>query len=197
MILGGEKLLKSDVNPWLEVKGIKIFNEYGPTEATVGCMVFELHKNNLPFRFIPIGQPIHNTKIYLLDKDQRLILKGEIGEIYIAGLGLARGYLNREDLTKEKFISNPFLTKKEQKFNSNLRLYSTGDLGRSLPDGNYEFLGRKDDQVKIIGYRIELQEIEAIVNSHNDCIFYYQHTVFPIIKINLGCGEREGRGDAV
>ena len=83
LIIGGEKLLKSDVNPWLEVKGIKIFNEYGPTEATVGCMVFELHKNNLPFRFIPIGQPIHNTKIYLLDKDPFFIFENKFESVSV------------------------------------------------------------------------------------------------------------------
>ncbi|MFN5633139.1 MAG: condensation domain-containing protein, partial [Flavobacteriia bacterium] len=132
----------------------RIYNEYGPTEATVGCIVKEIAEDNEPY----IGVPIPNSAVYLTDSTHNLVPYGSIGEICIGGVGLARGYLNRPELTKEKFITNPY--------NPSERLYRTGDLGRWREDGNLEYLGRMDDQVKIRGYRIELGEIEQAISSH-------------------------------
>jgi acyl carrier protein len=132
-------------------------NHYGPTETTVGSIfqmidfdTFEVFKQDPT-----IGKPISNTKIYLMDAFGHLMPYGVKGEIYIGGDGLARGYLNREELTKEKFIDHPY--------KPNVRIYRTGDIGRWMPDGNLAYLGRKDEQVKIRGYRIELAEIESIL----------------------------------
>ncbi|MCI5058151.1 MAG: amino acid adenylation domain-containing protein [Flavobacteriales bacterium] len=138
----------------------KVYNLYGPTEATIDvthytCMGKEKFEN------IPIGTPIYNTQIYILDEFLTPVPLGGEGEIYIGGVGLARGYLNRPSLTAEKFIPNPFA--KGEMVGS--RLYKTGDLGRYLPNGNIEFLGRIDHQVKIRGFRIELGEIESIIQN--------------------------------
>jgi amino acid adenylation domain-containing protein len=153
-VLGGEALTVEQVKHLRKNEGCRIYNEYGPTEATVGCIVKEIGEDNDPY----IGTPIQNTEAYLLDSRQHLVPYGSIGEICIGGVGLARGYLNREELTKEKFIENPY--------NPTERLYRTGDLGRWREDGNLEYLGRIDDQVKIRGYRIELGEIEQSISSH-------------------------------
>jgi thioesterase domain-containing protein/acyl carrier protein len=142
---------------------VEIINEYGPTEATVGCSTYSLHTsgyNEKVQRGISIGKPIDNIQLYILDSSNGLVPVGVVGEICIGGAGLARGYRNRPELTAEKFIPNPF-TKE-----SGARLYKTGDLARWLPDGNIEYLGRIDHQVKIRGYRIELGEIESALNHH-------------------------------
>jgi amino acid adenylation domain-containing protein len=154
-VLGGEALTVEQIKHLRKNEGCRIYNEYGPTEATVGCIVKEIGEDNVPY----IGTPIQNTETYLLDIKQHLVPYGSIGEICIGGVGLARGYLNREELTKEKFITNPY--------NPTERLYRTGDLGRWREDGNLEYLGRIDDQVKIRGYRIELGEIEQAISTHN------------------------------
>lgn len=165
LILGGEALYKSQIN-YLHEEGlsVEIINEYGPTEATVGCSTYsfnstgDIHylKNN-----ISIGKPIENTQLYIVDKNNNLLPYGIPGELCIGGEGLARGYLNRSDLTLEKFIRNPFSDDKES------RLYKTGDIAKWLPDGNIEFSGRKDDQIKIRGYRVELGEIENAIRENN------------------------------
>ncbi|WP_262487635.1 non-ribosomal peptide synthetase [Flavobacterium tructae] len=134
---------------------IAIYNNYGPTETTVVATNYKVL--NTPITKIPIGKPINNTQVYILDNHDQLLPVGVIGELCIGGAGVTRGYLNQRDLTKEKFIANPF---KEDD-----RIYKTGDLVRWLPDGNIEFIGRKDDQVKIRGYRIELGEIENVLSS--------------------------------
>ncbi len=163
LVVGGEALLKNQFD-FITKSGIdvSIINEYGPTEATVGCSVYEFNAkdagNNLKNE-IPIGRPIDNVCIYILSDAGEPLPKGVTGEIYIGGAGLARGYLNRPDLTGEKFIKDPFSNE------ANVRLYKTGDLGKWLPDGSIEFLGRKDDQVKIKGYRIELGEIESVLQE--------------------------------
>jgi len=134
--------------------GTKLHNLYGPTEATVDVSYFDCSKTP-EIDIVPIGKPIDNINLYVVDKNKFLCPVGVVGELYIAGDGLARGYLNRAELTAEKFVSNPFAKGK--------RIYRTGDLARWMPDGNIEYLGRIDHQVKIRGYRIELGEIESLL----------------------------------
>ena len=139
----------------LDADRIEIRNLYGPTEDTTYSTIYRLKKGEIA----TIGRPISNTQIYILNNEMDVIPIGITGEICIGGDGLARGYFNREKLTQEKFIKNPFI--KEHK----ARIYKTGDIGRWLPDGTIECLGRKDDQVKIRGYRIELGEIESVLQQ--------------------------------
>ena len=136
-----------------------LFNEYGPTEGTVWSSVYHCRSQQTKGQ-VSIGQPIANTQIYLLNSHLQPVPNGVIGEVYISGDGLARGYLNQAALTSEKFIPNPFSDR------PGMRLYKTGDLARYLSDRNIEFLGRLDQQVKIRGYRIELGEIEAVLDQH-------------------------------
>jgi len=137
----------------------KLHNLYGPTEAAIDVTAWTCQPHSdLPF--VPIGRPIANTQIYILDSEGQPVPVGVPGELHIGGVGLARGYLNRPELTDEKFIPHPFEKSKES------RLYKTGDLVRYRADGNIEFLGRIDHQVKIRGFRIELGEIEALLSQH-------------------------------
>ena len=133
-----------------------LYNLYGPTEAAIDVTAYECQQ--LPEAFVPIGAPIANTQIYILDQRQNPQPIGVPGELYIAGEGLARGYLNRPELTRERFVTNPFAPE--------TRMYRTGDRARWLEDGNIQYLGRMDTQVKIRGFRIELGEIEARLNQH-------------------------------
>jgi acyl-CoA synthetase (AMP-forming)/AMP-acid ligase II/acyl carrier protein len=135
-----------------------LWNLYGPTETTIWSAIFPVDKCQ---GLTPIGRPIANTQIYLLDSYLKPVPIGVAGELYIGGDGLARGYLNRPDLTAEKFIPNPFSDE------PGARLYRSGDLGRYLPEGNIEFLGRVDHQVKVRGFRIELGEIESVLGRHS------------------------------
>ncbi|WP_459478622.1 amino acid adenylation domain-containing protein [Clostridium saccharoperbutylacetonicum] len=127
----------------------ELVNNYGPTENAVVTTSFKVNKN---YNNIPIGKPINNSKIYILGIDNGLMPIGVIGELCVSGDGIARGYINRDDLTKEKFVDNPF--------EKGSKMYRTGDLARWLPDGNIEYLGRIDNQIKIRGFRIEIGEIE-------------------------------------
>ncbi|MGR4972805.1 amino acid adenylation domain-containing protein, partial [Pseudomonas sp. LARHCG127] len=136
-----------------------LYNLYGPTEAAVDVTAWDCTGADTPDS-TPIGKPIANTRIYLLDDHQQPAPLGVAGEIYIGGVQVARGYLNRPELTVERFLRDPFSDL------VNARMYRTGDLGRYLPDGNIEYLGRNDDQVKIRGFRIELGEIEAKLAQH-------------------------------
>ncbi len=160
-IIGGEALLAKSVSFWRNfAPNTRLINEYGPTETVVGCCVYEVSPETSEVGTVPIGRPIANTQLYILDRYLKPVPIGVIGELYIGGAGVARGYLNRPELTAEKFIPDPF---SEQPGN---RLYKTGDLVRYLPDGNIEFLGRIDHQIKLRGFRIELGEIEAVLTQH-------------------------------
>jgi amino acid adenylation domain-containing protein len=162
LLTGGEALSVHHVKRALsQLPETEIINGYGPTESTTFTCCYSIPRqlDGVPSS-IPIGRPIGNTQVYLLDARLELVPIGIPGELYIGGDGLARGYLNRPELTAEKFIANPFCADPAS------RLYKTGDLARYLPDGNIEFLGRMDNQVKIRGYRIELSEIEVTLKHH-------------------------------
>ncbi|ABA25098.1 Amino acid adenylation (plasmid) [Trichormus variabilis ATCC 29413] len=137
-----------------------LFNEYGPTETTVWSSVYNCSHHDLNNNSIPIGRPISNTQIYILNSHLQPVPIGTPGEIYIGGFGVSKGYLNRPELTIEKFIPDPFSKQ------PNARLYKTGDQARYLSNGNIEFIGRIDHQIKLRGYRIELGEIEAVLQQH-------------------------------
>ncbi|QDL09671.1 non-ribosomal peptide synthetase [Brasilonema octagenarum UFV-E1] len=159
-VLGGEALHANQIIPWLtHARDTRLINEYGPTEAVVGCCVYEATGKRDLVGDLLIGQPIANVRIYILDNHNQPLPAGIPGELCIAGVGLARGYLNRPELTAEKFISLDLFGKPE-------RVYKTGDLARWLPDGQLEYLGRMDNQVKLRGFRIELGEIEALLTKH-------------------------------
>ncbi|MFK5969463.1 MAG: amino acid adenylation domain-containing protein [Candidatus Marithrix sp.] len=154
ILVGGEPFSKKLAHQLLN-KGSNIWNLYGPTEATVWSTYYKLNKDC--DNFVPIGKPIANTQIYILDNNLQSVSIGIAGEIYIGGFGLSIGYFNRPKLTTERFIVNPY---------NNQCMYKTGDLARYLPDGNIEYIGRIDNQVKVRGFRIELGEIEAQIAHH-------------------------------
>ncbi|HET6364287.1 MAG TPA: amino acid adenylation domain-containing protein [Nitrospirota bacterium] len=162
LLIGGEQLSVAHVRRAQEnLNGTQIINGYGPTENTTFTCCYPIpHGLALDTKTVPIGRPIANTEAYILDKHLQLVPVGVPGELYTGGDGLARGYLNRPDLTREKFIPHPFSTE------PGARLYKTGDLVRYLCDGNIEFLGRIDNQVKVRGFRIELGEIESVLGRH-------------------------------
>ncbi len=160
VIVAGETCTPSIVRQHLTaLPQAKLYNEYGPTEATVWCTACELteQQSNGP---CPIGRPIANTQVYVLDRCQQPVPIGVCGKLYVAGTGLASGYLNRPELTQERFVHNPFSE------NPKARMYRTGDLVYYRPDGQLVFAGRVDHQVKIRGYRIELEEIEDVLKQH-------------------------------
>ncbi|BAT53521.1 Amino acid adenylation [Nostoc sp. NIES-3756] len=166
MIVAGEACPAELIKQWSI--GRNFFNAYGPTEATVCATIAKCTPED---EKISIGKAIANTQVYILDKNLQPVPVGVPGELHIGGVGLARGYLNRTELTQEKFIHNPFGTG---------RLYKTGDLARYLPNGNIEYLGRIDNQVKIRGFRIELAEIESLLGQHSDvqncCVIAHEKT---------------------
>ncbi|HVF49516.1 MAG TPA: amino acid adenylation domain-containing protein [Pyrinomonadaceae bacterium] len=137
---------------------VDIFNEYGPTEATVGCMIYRFDPDTDQRAFVPIGKPAANAQIYILDKELSPVAENIVGELYISGDGLAQGYLNRAELTAERFIENPFLPGR--------KMYRSGDVARWLHVGEIEFVGRADDQVKFHGYRVELNALRCALNRH-------------------------------
>ena len=156
VLCGGDKLNINLSRKLLSHKSF-IWNLYGPTETTIWSSVYKLCKILKNTSKIPIGKPIANTRFYILNNFLQPTPIGIVGELYIGGIGLASGYLNNPELTKEKFIKNPF---------GKGKLYKTGDLVRHLEDGSLEFIGRIDRQNKIHGFRIELEEIEATLNQH-------------------------------
>lgn len=167
LLSGGEALPAGLAHQLLEV-GKELWNVYGPTEATIWSTIYKvgdrLKSTKDSHVITPIGRPIANTDIYILDSYLQPVPIGVPGELHIGGTGLARGYLKRSELTQERFIANPFGNLQAQSQNS--RIYKTGDLARYLPDGNIEYLGRIDNQVKIRGFRIELGEIESTLTKH-------------------------------
>jgi acyl carrier protein len=148
----------------LQQRSASLWNMYGPTETTIWSAVQPVKTADLALT--PIGQPIANTQVYILDSHYNPAPIGIPGELYIGGDGLARGYLNRPDLSAERFIPNPFAA--VHKNNIGSRLYRTGDIARWLPSGSLEFMGRVDHQVKVRGFRIELGEIEVALKDHPD-----------------------------
>ncbi|MFL0660621.1 amino acid adenylation domain-containing protein [Cylindrospermopsis raciborskii UAM/DH-MRr] len=160
---GGEALPVAMVENLLSKLNVNFHNLYGPTEACIDATFLSFTKENNHYikqNMLPIGRPIANTQTYVLDAHLQPVPIGVPGELYIGGMGLARGYCQLPQLTRDKFIAHPFSD------NPDSRLYKTGDLVRYLPDGNIEFIGRIDHQVKIRGFRIELGEIEAVLTQH-------------------------------
>ncbi|MGC2781004.1 MAG: AMP-binding protein, partial [Bradyrhizobium sp.] len=157
-------------------RSLAVFNAYGPTESTV-CATAWRRPPGFAGGIVPIGRPIANARIYLLDAERLPVPRGAVGEIWIGGAGVARGYLNRPDLSAERFAADPF------GLSDDARMYRTGDLGRYLADGDIEFLGRNDHQVKIRGFRIELGEIEFRLNAHGD------------VRDSAVLARRDGPGD--
>ncbi len=154
ILIGGEALPASLIASLRQSFTGEIYNMYGPTETAIWSTVYRVQEQR---NSIPIGKPIVNTQVYVLDSQLQLVPPGGIGNLLIGGDGVVRGYLNRPGLTAERFVSDPF--------RPDGRIYRTGDLARFLPDGNLEFLGRADFQVKIRGFRIELGEIEAALEQ--------------------------------
>lgn len=164
LIVGGERPLPERVVQWQELVGdkVRLLNAYGPTETTITATIYDpTHQQvNRKAFSIPIGVPLNNYQAFILDQYQRPVPIGVSGELHLGGSGLARGYMNRPELTAEYFIPHPFNCER------GARLYRTGDLARYLPSGDIEYLGRHDEQVKIRGFRIELGEIETVLAAH-------------------------------
>lgn len=156
--LGGE-MLPSKLARQFELESLKVFNGYGPTETTVWSNLLRIKPEHLQASLIPVGQPLDNSCIYIVDKNMQLVPTGHCGEVLIGGLGVAKGYVNQQQLSEEKFIKNLW---------GGGSLYRTGDLGRWDPSVGLILLGRVDNQVKIRGFRIELDEIEAVLSAHPD-----------------------------
>ncbi|WP_341858096.1 non-ribosomal peptide synthetase [Sinorhizobium medicae] len=198
-LCGGEAL-PSELASNLGRRVKSLRNLYGPTETTIWATTFLTDTRiEAPHRYVPIGRPIANTRIYLLDGHGQPVPFGAVGELYIGGAGVARGYLNRPDLTAERFLADPFSGK------AGARMYRSGDLARYLPDGNLEFLGRNDDQVKIRGFRIEPGEIaarllehelvgDAAVVAHADAAGDKRLVAYVVAKTTDGSAEADGAG---
>jgi amino acid adenylation domain-containing protein len=164
-VVGGDSMSPAALDLWQRtpVSSIRLLNAYGPTETTITATAFEIGPRlceTTPLLRVPIGRPLANRAIYILDQHDNPVPIGVPGELHVGGLGIAQGYLNRPELTAAKFVPDPFSSA------PGARLYKTGDLARYLPDGNIEFLGRADDQVKVRGFRIEPGEIEAVLGQH-------------------------------
>jgi amino acid adenylation domain-containing protein/thioester reductase-like protein len=178
-ILCGGEALPTDLADQLLERGSELWNLYGPTETTIWSTIYHVEKVRRDVSTggtVPIGRPIANTQIYILDSNLQPVPLGVIGDLYIGGDGLSRGYLNRPELTAERFIVNPF--------DSSSVIYKTGDLARYLADGNIEFLGRSDQQVKVRGHRIETGEIEVALAGH------------PTVRQVVVVARRENSSDA-
>jgi amino acid adenylation domain-containing protein len=161
LVIGGENLRWDQLTPWRgATPGARIFNEYGPTETTVGCTVYEVGDEDPGGASVPIGRPIADADVWLLDGRLQPVPIGVAGEICVAGPGLARGYLTAPSATAERFVPHPWSSGPGQ------RLYRTGDIGVRSPDGQLRFLGRVDEQIKVRGVRVEPAEVEAVLREH-------------------------------
>ena len=164
LIVGGESLNKELIEELVssEFAPKRLINGYGPTECTTFSCTLEITEEALQSaKTVPIGKPIANKSAYVLNEEMTPLPIGAVGELHIGGAGCARGYLNNPEQTTKKFIPNPSKEKGSV-------LYKTGDLARWLPDGNLEFIGRNDFQIKLHGYRIELEEIESVLSKHGE-----------------------------
>ncbi|HLY69273.1 MAG TPA: amino acid adenylation domain-containing protein [Puia sp.] len=160
VLCSGEALKSAQVKLFQEkLPGVELHNLYGPTEAAIDVTCWSLENNVKDLQIIPIGKPVLNTQIYILDERNKALSAGQMGELYIGGIQVARGYLHRPELTAQRFVADPF------SMIPGARMYKTGDLAKWLPDGNIDYLGRTDDQVKIRGFRIELGEIENVLQQ--------------------------------
>jgi len=162
LVLGGERAPWDLIARVRERSQVPILNHYGPTEATIGCCTFPVGDGPGPFSpaTVPIGRPIANSSCYVLDDALKPVPLGVAGRLFIGGAGIARGYVGQPELTAERFGPDPFAGQPDA------RMYETGDLARWLPDGNLEFLGRDDEQIKVRGYRVEPAEVESALRSH-------------------------------
>ncbi|WP_431926367.1 non-ribosomal peptide synthetase [Nonomuraea jabiensis] len=167
MVVGGEALDAACFREMTRANKVAVFNEYGPTEATISTTSHMVREYDLA-----IGQPQANSSVLILDEALRIVPVGAVGEVFLGGPGLARGYLNMPELTAERFVANPFQSEVEKADiahspdGRNARLYRTGDLARRRSDGALEYVGRNDSQIKVRGFRVELAEIEATLNEH-------------------------------
>ncbi|REK74755.1 non-ribosomal peptide synthetase [Paenibacillus paeoniae] len=196
IVAAGEQLIVGrQLRQWLRHNGVRLHNHYGPSETHVVTMLTLEPKQDIS-ELPPIGKPIHNTRAYIMDTDYKQRPAGVPGELWIAGDSVARGYMNRPDLTEQRFSPDPFV--------GGARMYRTGDLARWLPDGTLEYLGRMDDQVKIRGFRIELSEVEravlhvegvsaATVQAYSDasgerslCAYYKSEAPIPVSDWRVG-----------
>ncbi|PYS22426.1 MAG: non-ribosomal peptide synthetase [Acidobacteria bacterium] len=170
VIIGGEKASADRFAAWHKSVGerIRLINTYGPTETTIACTMWDMNsREGNRSGAVPIGRPVANTPVYVLDKTLRPVPIGVAGELHVGGPGVTRGYLNQPDLTVERFIRNPFSDDPDE------RLYRTGDIVSYRANGILDFLGRADNQIKIRGFRVELEEIEQALRSHesvNECV---------------------------
>ncbi|WP_173964544.1 non-ribosomal peptide synthetase, partial [Flavobacterium collinsii] len=184
IVAAGEICPKNLAEKMVEIA--TFYNKYGPTEATISATMCRVDTSHLESNLIPIGKPLKGSEVYILSDDQALKPIGVFGEICISGDSLSRGYLNQEELTAEKFIPNPFI--------KGAKLYKTGDLGRWLADGNIEFSGRKDHQVKVRGHRIELGEIEHALLAQeniNQCVVTVQEIETEAVIVAYLVGEKQ------
>jgi len=164
-VIGGEALRSESLRFWRERSPeTALFNEYGPTETVVGCAIYRVEAEDPSSGPVPIGRPIANTRLYVLDRHGEPVPIGVVGELVIGGDGVARGYWKRPELTAERFVPDPFSSR------SGDRLYRSGDLARYRTDGVLEYLGRADDQVKVRGFRVELAEIEMALRDHSSVL---------------------------
>jgi amino acid adenylation domain-containing protein len=164
LVVGGEQLFYQDVRGWFRAsKGTRVFNEYGPTEATIGCCAHQVSRDVPGNSPVPIGKPAANVDMFLLGEDLRPVAPGQVGEIYIGGSCLAAGYLGEPSLTAGRFVPDAVTGR------PGARLYRTGDLGRVLESGDFAFAGRADDQVKVRGFRVEPGDTAAVLTAHPAC----------------------------
>ncbi|MFF5563666.1 amino acid adenylation domain-containing protein [Streptomyces sp. NPDC012623] len=167
LVVGAEALDTACFREMTRANEVPVFNEYGPTEATISTVSYLVREFDLA-----IGRPHDNSHVLVLDKSLRAVPTGAVGEVFLAGAGLARGYLNQPELTAEKFIANPFQSDAEKADLSygdqgrNARLYQTGDLARWRLDGVLDYVGRNDSQIKVRGFRVEVAEVEAVIDEH-------------------------------